>query len=485
MLTLAALALVGLLASTAAAAWGRGLQNEQRLLPGTRVEGVDVGGSTVDEARALLAPVARSMLDREVALVHGDAHWSVSAEELGGSTDLDEVLAAAAGHTEDASLLHLTRLRFLGAGLGLHLEVSLELPGEELELLMGTLGDAIDVDPVDATARFEHDTVVTSTHLDGARLDRAAAREGVTELLLHGRPDGAPFALPVETVPAAVTSDHAHTVATTAMVAIDDALHRAVTVHYGDRRWELTPAELGAQPDGASVVAAVWNGDQPRPAFGYPDGAVEGAVADIAAAIDVRATSATGSWRGGRLHVEGERAGLAVDRPAAVAALVHAFAGAERTVELQTDAVGPALRAASFGTYLLVDQPARRVELRTGDQVVRSWPVAVGTGGSPTPTGTFVVGAKRYEPTWVNPARDRWGRDMPARIGPGPSNPLGLRALNWNRPGGGDTLIRFHGTPNEASIGQAASNGCVRMFNADVVELYDLVDVGTPIVSVG
>jgi lipoprotein-anchoring transpeptidase ErfK/SrfK len=72
---------------------------------------------------------------------------------------------------------------------------------------------------------------------------------------------------------------------------------------------------------------------------------------------------------------------------------------------------------------------------------------------------------------------------MPARIGPGPDNPLGVRAINWNRPGGGDTLIRFHGTPNEASIGTAASNGCVRMFNSDVIELYDLVSPGMTIIS--
>ena len=117
--------------------------------------------------------------------------------------------------------------------------------------------------------------------------------------------------------------------------------------------------------------------------------------------------------------------------------------------------------------------------------MVRTWPVAVGTGGSPTPTGTFTVGAKRFEPTWVNPARDRWGADLPARIGPGPDNPLGLRALNWNRVGGGDTLIRFHGTPNEDSIGEAASNGCVRMFNDDVIELYDLVPSGAMIISIG
>jgi lipoprotein-anchoring transpeptidase ErfK/SrfK len=72
---------------------------------------------------------------------------------------------------------------------------------------------------------------------------------------------------------------------------------------------------------------------------------------------------------------------------------------------------------------------------------------------------------------------------MPAQIGPGPDNPLGARAINWNR-NGADTLIRFHGTPNEDSIGEAASAGCVRMFNDDVIELYDLVETGMTIVSV-
>jgi lipoprotein-anchoring transpeptidase ErfK/SrfK len=100
---------------------------------------------------------------------------------------------------------------------------------------------------------------------------------------------------------------------------------------------------------------------------------------------------------------------------------------------------------------------------------------ALGTGSTES--------VKRFEPTWYNPAPNGWGSDMPAVIGPGPDNPLGLRALNWNR-GGADTLIRFHGTPNESSIGEAASRGCVRMFNSDVIELYDLVPSGTAIVSI-
>ncbi len=67
---------------------------------------------------------------------------------------------------------------------------------------------------------------------------------------------------------------------------------------------------------------------------------------------------------------------------------------------------------------------------------------------------------------------------MPESIPPGPGNPLGLRAINWSAP-----AIRFHGTSATYSLGFNAPHGCVRMANSDVIELYDLIEVGTPIVS--
>src|SRR5918995_1557032 len=94
-------------------------------------------------------------------------------------------------------------------------------------------------------------------------------------------------------------------------------------------------------------------------------------------------------------------------------------------------------------------------------------------------TGMCSVIEKRYLPTWVNPAPDTWGKSLPESIPPGPSNPLGLRALNWSAP-----AIRFHGTSATYSLGFNASHGCVRMSNDDVIQLYDMIDVGTPIVSV-
>jgi lipoprotein-anchoring transpeptidase ErfK/SrfK len=64
----------------------------------------------------------------------------------------------------------------------------------------------------------------------------------------------------------------------------------------------------------------------------------------------------------------------------------------------------------------------------------------------------------------------------PARIGPGPRNPLGTRALNLSAPG-----IRIHGTPAARSIGYSVSHGCIRMRMPDVEALYPLVPQAAPV----
>jgi lipoprotein-anchoring transpeptidase ErfK/SrfK len=120
-----------------------------------------------------------------------------------------------------------------------------------------------------------------------------------------------------------------------------------------------------------------------------------------------------------------------------------------------------------------------RLYLYQDGKITHDWTVATGTPEYPTPTGEYEITEKRYLPTWVNPDPTGWGASMPAMIGPGPGNPLGTRALNWSASG-----IRFHGTEATYSLGYAASHGCVRMAMGDVELLYDLVDVGTPIISI-
>lgn len=115
----------------------------------------------------------------------------------------------------------------------------------------------------------------------------------------------------------------------------------------------------------------------------------------------------------------------------------------------------------------------RRVFLYQGEQVVASYPVAVGKAGWETPTGNFKIIQKIENPVWQNP----WTGEVRP---PGPDSALGLRWIGfWTD---GKDVIGFHGTPTIDSIGQAASHGCVRMRNEDVVALFEKVDVGTPVI---
>jgi lipoprotein-anchoring transpeptidase ErfK/SrfK len=109
--------------------------------------------------------------------------------------------------------------------------------------------------------------------------------------------------------------------------------------------------------------------------------------------------------------------------------------------------------------------------------VEKQYRVATAAPGYTTPVGMWRVIDKKENPTWYNPALDSWGADLPPVIAPGPSNPLGTRALYLNSPG-----IRIHGTSNSASIGTYASHGCIRMLISDSEELYPLVPVGTRVI---
>ena len=117
----------------------------------------------------------------------------------------------------------------------------------------------------------------------------------------------------------------------------------------------------------------------------------------------------------------------------------------------------------------------RQVTLFQNDQVLKSYPVAVGKAGWQTPVGDFAVKTKVRNPPWKNPFQGN-GYVIP---GGAPDNPLGTRWLGfWTN---GKNWIGFHGTPNRASVGTAASHGCVRMYDEDIQELFELVSVGTPV----
>ncbi len=93
-------------------------------------------------------------------------------------------------------------------------------------------------------------------------------------------------------------------------------------------------------------------------------------------------------------------------------------------------------------------------------------------------SGTHRVTRKAEWPSWTPPAEMRKRQPgLPARMDGGPNNPLGARALYL-----GSTLYRIHGTNEPWSIGQNVSSGCIRMTNADVIDLYGRVQMNTKVV---
>lgn len=483
------LALVaGAALSVTAASWGQDLRTGEHLLPGVTIAGVEVGGATRSEAIAQVQAVLARHLDGEVSLRHDVGTWTTTPRELGATTDLEQVVADAFAGTVEATLPQLIATRWFGSTSQLSLEVTITRDAAAERSLVEEVVGSVDLEPTDAVVTWAGEGAEVTAHTEGRAVDAEALSAELRDAL-----DAADTAAPVEVavpttvLPPQLTTAQAEQAATTAEQAVTAALDRPVVITFGERSWSVTPREVGARVDGAAVVQASLASPSVTPEVPLtvePDD-VAGTIAAIAGEVDIAPVSAAAGYRGGRVEIAPEQDGRAVDRAAGRTALAAALAGADSEVALPVGVARAAVTRAAFATVLVVRQSERVVELHRDGQLVRSWPVAVGTGGSPTPTGTFVVGAKRFEPTWVNPAPDRWGADLPARIGPGPDNPLGLRALNWYRPGGGDTLIRFHGTPNEDSIGEAASNGCVRMFNNDVVELYDLVPRGAMILSIG
>jgi hypothetical protein len=130
----------------------------------------------------------------------------------------------------------------------------------------------------------------------------------------------------------------------------------------------------------------------------------------------------------------------------------------------------------SIPTYVTVSRGARLVRLFKHLHHVRTYSVAVGAAGYDTPAGLHHVLSKQVNPTWYVPNRPWAGSLAGQTIPPGDSrNPLKARFISL---GGG---VGFHGTGDLASIGQAASHGCIRMRVPDVISLYNRVSVGTPV----
>lgn len=131
---------------------------------------------------------------------------------------------------------------------------------------------------------------------------------------------------------------------------------------------------------------------------------------------------------------------------------------------------------------IVISARQRKLFLVVGAGVAIRYPVAVPKRGKEW-SGLTSIDGKYVNPDWTPPAAVKADHPELPNLIPGgsPRNPMGVRALTLDR---GEVAI--HGTTSKmrASIGTAASYGCIRMLNEDVADLYDRVSVGSPVMMV-
>ncbi|HXW20388.1 MAG TPA: L,D-transpeptidase [Roseiarcus sp.] len=134
---------------------------------------------------------------------------------------------------------------------------------------------------------------------------------------------------------------------------------------------------------------------------------------------------------------------------------------------------------------IVVNVPERRLYLvQPGGRALR-YAVGVGRNEALNFRGSAVIGRKAEWPSWTPtenmmqrmPEYAAYAGGMPGGL----DNPLGARALYLYR-GNKDTFFRLHGTNEPTTIGQPVSSGCIRLFNQDIIDLYNRVPTGAPVV---
>jgi lipoprotein-anchoring transpeptidase ErfK/SrfK len=276
---------------------------------------------------------------------------------------------------------------------------------------------------------------------------------------------------------------------------LDRPLHAA----YRDRTWTLPGEKLKVRADiHTAVEEAVQvssEGDLPTRLgrylggdelevdisadLGYSRSAINRFVRRVAADLRREPRDASVSPGAAELEVVASHPGRKLRDVRLTKELRAAVGAGDRTVrafvyetapEVTTDEV-----AERYPSYLTLDRGNFTLRLWKGLELARTYTVAVGQEGLETPEGLYAIEAKEENPVWNVPESD-WAGDLAGQtIPPGPSNPIKARWMAIYEGAG------IHGTEETASLGSAASHGCVRMAIPDVEELYDEVDVGTPI----
>jgi lipoprotein-anchoring transpeptidase ErfK/SrfK len=278
---------------------------------------------------------------------------------------------------------------------------------------------------------------------------------------------------------------------------VEAPLHRPVKVTVDSYSVQTTPWDLGYRVDvpgaieqamderrSGTVLSRVSSqlfssADDPfadaRPSWG--EGTLDQVVADAAKAIGAEPRDADLDISTGWVKIVPGKVGKEIDVEASKQALMYGVATGSSSVKLVVRELKPA-NDPTMSKVILVRAGENKLYLYENGLVVKSWPVATGAKGYLTPEGVWHITQKLVNPSWHNPG-SAWAKGLPAVIGPGPNNPLGTHALRLDAP-----AILIHATSNKSSIGYSESHGCIRMNEADELELFNQVPVGTRVAVV-
>jgi lipoprotein-anchoring transpeptidase ErfK/SrfK len=213
----------------------------------------------------------------------------------------------------------------------------------------------------------------------------------------------------------------------------------------------------------------------------YSQRAINRFVRRVAAHVDREAKNATVSPSGDSLEVVAGENGRKLRDNLLTRQLEHAVLDASAphrivaTVHVTKPEVTKDEVAAEYPSYLTLDRATFTLRLWKHLKLAKSYTVAVGQEGLETPAGLYHIQEKEENPSWHVP-NSAWAGDLAGQvIPPGPADPIKARWMGIFEGAG------IHGTEEVESLGSAASHGCVRMSIPDVEELYDQVEVGTPI----
>ncbi len=278
-------------------------------------------------------------------------------------------------------------------------------------------------------------------------------------------------------------------------------LRHSLRVGYGGEHWSLEGKSLRvhADLDGATekalaasregglpdrLVRYVSSGgvDENVPAgITYSQPAVNRFVREVASAVDREPKNATVDATGDSLSVAPAENGRKLRDDLLTRQLNAAVlnASADHTIAARTHSIEPQVTtnevAAAYPTYLTLDRATFTLRFWKDLKLVKTYTVAVGQEGLETPEGLYDIQEKQENPSWHVPD-SAWAGDLAGQvIPPGPEDPIKARWMAIFEGAG------IHGTEETESLGSAASHGCVRMSIPDVIDLYDRVEVGTPI----